>query len=314
MKKVIFVGGTSFSGSTFFHLTLGNDPHGFAGGEIRHLFYPTKEYHVQPNWNCGCEDPNCRVWEHVKQKGVTHLYESIFEELPEVEFIVDSSKNVLWASEHSERLAKQGIEAVHVLLWKTPLELAASLKKRGRLHGLHHWTRYHQLYSSVLPEWRSVAYRAYTDDQDAVLKAVCDYTGIPYFSGKEQFWQKSHHSLGGNLSARIHLYASSSDKFKDTVGRARDPNTLLDGIDSKYQKIYYERPSDPELEAAVAQLRREQPITDRIEEMLRAFDVAAPPPVREEWADLRLDRSPLITKVLKQRLKETYYGLRLRRG
>lgn len=314
MKKVIFVGGTSFSGSTFFTMTLGNDPHGFAGGEIRHLFHPTREFQVHENWTCGCEDPDCRLWDKVLRNGEDHLYETIFDAHPEVNFIVDSSKNVLWANEHTNRLAKRGIEAYNLLFWKTPLEFAASLKKRGRLEGLHHWTRYHRLFASVIPEWRGVAYGHYAQEQDAVLQAVCDYVGIPMFPGKERFWEKSHHVLGGNLSARIHLYAGESERFADTVGRARDPNAMLATLDSKYQKVYYERPADPELEAAVAELRSQQPITNRIEAMLAAYDVQASAPDREAWSDVHLDQSPIRMKAVKQRLRETVNGLRWRRN
>jgi hypothetical protein len=313
MKRVIFVGGTSFSGSTFFMMTLGNDPHGFAGGEIRLLFHPGKEFQVNENWTCGCDDLDCRLWDKVLKNGESHLYETIFDECPEVNFIVDSSKNVLWASEHSERLAKRGIEAHNIVIWKSTMEFAASLKKRGRLSALHHWTRYHQFYASVMPEWRAVAYRCYTREQDAVLQAVCDYTGIPMFPGKERFWEKSHHVLGGNPSARVHLYAGESERFADTLGRARDPNAMLASMDSKYQKIYYEPPADPELEAAVAELRSQQPITTQLEAMLKAYDVQGPPPEREAWSEVFLDQSPIRAKILKQRLRETVNGLRWRR-
>lgn len=314
MKKVIFVGGTSFSGSTFFTMTLGNDPHGFAGGEIRHLFHPTRDYQVHENWTCGCEDPACDLWDKVLRNGEDHLYETIFEAYPDVNFIVDSSKNVLWANEHTERLARQGIEAHNLLFWKSPLEFAASLKRRRRLDGLHHWTRYHRLFASVIPEWRAVAYRNYTQDQDAVLQAVCDTIGIPMFPGKQRFWEKSHHVLGGNLSARIHLYAGESERFADALSRAHNPNAMRATLESKYQKVYYEPPADPELDAAVAELRREQPVTDRIEAMLEAYDVQAPPPEREAWADVLLDQSPIRLKVIKQRLRETINGLRWRRN
>lgn len=314
MKKVIFIGGTSFSGSTFFAMTVGNDPHGFAGGEIRFLFHPEREIHVHENWTCGCADPTCGLWSKVLKNGETHLYQTIFDEYPDVNFIVDSSKNVLWANEQTERLAKQGIEAHNLLIWKTPLELAASLRKRGRLEGLHHWTRYHRLFASVISEWRSVAYRRYTQDQDAVLQAVCDTIGIPMFPGKDRFWEKSHHVLGGNPSARIHLYAGESERFSETLGRARDANAIRTTLDSKYQKVYYERPVDPELEAAVAELRREQPVTDRLEAMLAAYDVQATPPVPEEWSDVLLDQLPIRTKIIKQQLRETFNSLRWRRN
>src|SRR6266498_3705998 len=90
MKKVIFVGGTSFSGSTFFHLMLANDPKGFALGEIRSVFHPQRPDQI--NSVCGCGDPACTLWQQIRRNGENHVYETVFDLHPEVEFIVDSSK------------------------------------------------------------------------------------------------------------------------------------------------------------------------------------------------------------------------------
>ena len=45
MKQVIFVGSTSYSGSTFFDMTLGNDPTGFSCGEVYAFFHPFRPHH-----------------------------------------------------------------------------------------------------------------------------------------------------------------------------------------------------------------------------------------------------------------------------
>ena len=57
MKKVIFIGGTSYSGSTFFDMILANDPKGFSCGEVNALFNPYRPHHTDPL--CGCGDINC---------------------------------------------------------------------------------------------------------------------------------------------------------------------------------------------------------------------------------------------------------------
>src|SRR5690606_13273317 len=124
-------GGTSYSGSTFFHLTLANDPAGFAVGEVKHLFRPTKERHARPTWSCGCGDPNCDLWPRVKRNGEDRLYETIFEIHPEVEFIVDASKNVVWIDDQTANLKRQGIETRSIVIWKTLAEFAHSLQKRN---------------------------------------------------------------------------------------------------------------------------------------------------------------------------------------
>lgn len=284
-------------------MTLGNDPHGFAGGEMWHLFHPVKEKHFKETWVCGCGDPSCTLWETVKRNGEQHMYETIFAEHPEVEFIVDSGKNVMWIGEQAEQLRKKGIEVRHLLIWKTPLEFAHSLKKRKQLGRLDNWPRYHQLYSSVIADWRSVMYEHYTHEQDRTLATLCDYLGIPYFAGKERFWEKTHHVLGGNLSSRIHLYSGESGKFQDTLSRVDKAGYELAGLEGKHRTIYYETPTDASLDAAVQEMYRDYPSTTRIEAMLRAYDVDAESVDRQQWADLQLSGTALQLKRFKQAAK-----------
>lgn len=270
-RKVIFIGGTSYSGSTFFHLTLANDPHGFGAGEARHLFWPEKLRHVSASWVCGCGDPACRYWARVKKNGEKHLYESIFDLSPEVEFIVDSSKNVIWVAQQSERLRRQGIEVHHIVIWKTLLEYAHSLQKRNRLQedkGLANWPRYHRLYNSFMDEWRSVKYSEYTTNQADVLEAACSRIGIPYFPGKERFWERSYHVLGGNQSSRIHLYSKGSVDYQDVKGRTRSTSRSLEGAEAHHRSVYYEEPDQQALLNYTQQLRQTSPYVDQIENML----------------------------------------------
>ncbi|MHC4179030.1 MAG: hypothetical protein ACYSWU_16065, partial [Planctomycetota bacterium] len=117
-KTVIFVGGTSYSGSTFFDMTLANDPEGFSCGEVSALFFPYRPHHIEPD--CGCSDSDCSIWRRLLGNGYADFFPAIFERLPEVDFIVDSSKDVFWIAKQLKALRKHGIRAKHVLIWKDP--------------------------------------------------------------------------------------------------------------------------------------------------------------------------------------------------
>jgi hypothetical protein len=304
-KKVIFVGGTSYSGSTFFHLTIANDPKGFAVGEVKHLFRPTKERHTRPTWACGCGDPDCTLWSQVKKNGEAHLYETIFELHPEVEFIVDASKNVVWIDDQINYLAGQGIEVRNIVIWKTLLEYAHSLRKRNRLGAkggaeLASWPQYHRNFYSFVETFRAVKYAEYAQNQASVLQAACDYFGIPYFEGKERYWEKTHHSLGGNLSSRIHLYSKESDRYQDVQRRAKGHRSDQVADDKNYRQVYYESPDETSLEAHITRLRQENPYLDSVEEMLAAHDVANAAPPARDWPEVRLSAVDMRMKQLRQ--------------
>jgi hypothetical protein len=203
MKKVIFVGGTSYSGSTFFDMTLGNDPAGFSIGEAYAYFYPFRSHHLRPV--CSCGDTDCGFWSSMRSVDPRNLYGEIFRRLPHIDFIVDSSKHPLWIRQASRNLAEQGVETRNILIWKDPAEIALSFEKRGRFHHWQRsWVNYHRLYNTVVRDWVAIRYRSYVDDT-ASLGRVCDFLGIRHFPDKHRYWQKTHHLLFGNDSARIHL-------------------------------------------------------------------------------------------------------------
>jgi hypothetical protein len=304
MRKVIFVGGTAYSGSTLFHLMLANDPKGFALGEIRWLFDPLRADHL--NRICGCGDPNCPVWPQIRRNGRERIYETVFDLFPEVEFIVDSSKQPFWMRTQADHLARRGIATEQVLIWKTPLEFAASTKKRNRMAKWDSkWINYHRLYFSLIPCWRAVAYRPLTKDPQ-VLQAACEHVGIPWFAGKEEYWQRSYHAFGGNRSATFHLY-------KEEEARVQ----LIDYPDENmmryYRRIYENKQTDHDLEQIVATRMRQRPLFAPILQVLEQNSVLQKTSDLAPTMDLRFPSWLVALRRLKSRARTQIAKVRLRR-
>lgn len=291
-KTVIFVGGTSYSGSTFFDMTLGNDPAGFSCGEVYALFHPFRAHHVAPD--CGCADEQCDVWPQVLAAGEDRLYQTIFDRNPAVDFIVDSSKDPFWIADQAERLDRAGIEVKHILIWKTPVELAASFKKRGEFDAWERsWVNYFRLYLTLIRDWRAVPYADYTKDP-TVLADVCAYLGIPYFEGKKAYWEKTHHLLFGNDSARVHLAGDG----EYTTQTRREPFQ-----EPQLQTIYYRAVEDVDLQHAVARTVQDSPYIEGILALLQARDVRNLDKAGDETAvNLRMN----FTDVQLRRLKQAF--------
>lgn len=218
-KRVVFVGGTSYSGSTMLDMILGNAPNGFSCGEMGALFYPNRRHHLKHR--CGCEDLACKVWETVRNAGPAGAHMALFEMFPEVDFLIDSTKNPLWIREQGNVLERSGIDVVHILIWKAPQEFEHSRHKRERSSGWQRaWLHYHRAYMGMVKGWRAVRYRDLVESPDA-LKASCNHLKIPWFEGKERYWDKRHHILFGNNSAKIHLYDQLSEPFRACEERLR---------------------------------------------------------------------------------------------
>lgn len=266
MKKVVFLGGTSFSGSTFFHMVLANDPHGFAVGEAEWVFNPRKDNHV--NLTCTCGEEPCSVWGKVRTKREDTIFETVFDNYPDVEFIVSSSKNPFWIAKQSAQLRKRGIDTRHLVIWKTPLEFAQSSHRRQKFYKWERsWLSYHRVFATLFPDWRAVKYSEVAKtDRENTLRDTCDYLGIPYFDGKVNYWDKTFHVLSGNTSARFHLYEK------------KDAENIVKNYDNErsqfYRSIYYRETKDDFVQTAVEGAIQAEPMFSAVEKMLITHSVS----------------------------------------
>ena len=170
MQQVLFVGGTSYSGSTLLDMMLSHDPAGFSCGELNARVFPYRAKHIEPP--CGCGDVDCDVWTNTsREPDKVHL--SLFENFPDKKFLVDSSKSPIWIDEQSKVLRAAGIKPVNVLIWKTPAEFYASREKRGIPEGwAARWIDYHRRYFTLIDEWVSLPYSALVNEPRCTQPAV----------------------------------------------------------------------------------------------------------------------------------------------
>lgn len=269
MKRVIFVGGTSYSGSTFFNMVLANDSRGLAIGAVQNLFWPTKPYHFHMHCTCG-EQPG-EMWEKVKAAGEDALYPTLFEMFPDIDVIVESSKDPIWINNQTKSLEANGIAAQNIVMWKTPYELAHSFQKRGDVDAWKsEWEVYHRMYYTLIPEWKSVSYRDFTNSGLA-RSNVYRYLSLPEFPGKEHYWERDQHVLGGNPSARVHLYSTDDEKYLENVNRS---NSRIDVVEKGvHQSVHYSIGDDEALQSRVAEQINASPTLQSLLELLESRDV-----------------------------------------
>ncbi|RLD66247.1 MAG: hypothetical protein DRI95_07100 [Bacteroidetes bacterium] len=232
-KKVIFIGGSSFSGSTMLDMMMANSPDGFSVGEAYVLFHPFRPHHFKPE--CGCENPDCNFWLQVRKAGEKNFYKTIFTLLDDISFIVDSSKELWWIKKQSEYLQAQGITVFHLLIWKEPAAFAYSNLKRNRENWRKFWINYYRLYFTLIKDYVKIAYSDLVQHPDIILQDLCSKTGLNFHQNQKKFWEKKHHTLFGNASAKIHL--------KDVNNRV--PKQHKEGLENQeiqhqHQSIYYD--------------------------------------------------------------------------
>jgi len=275
-KSVIFVGGTAYSGSTLLDMMLASGPQGFSAGEVSALFRPYRPHHLHPT--CGCGDPACSLWPELKRFNEHGFWEEIFRRFPQVNTIVDSSKDPFWIRQQAEYLARHGLAVRHVLIWKTPGDFARSQLKRGQHKWERTWKNYHRLYVALVGVPLTVEYAQLVAEPSAILEQLCSELGVAHFAGKERYWDFTHHTLFGNTSAKIHLYDKESAAYRASASELRE-TTRTGGEPvsiERHRSIYEDAAGETALSPSlVAQIDADQELT-AIASLLEAASTRAP--------------------------------------
>jgi hypothetical protein len=101
---------------------------------------------------------------------------------------------------------------------------------------------YHRLCYSLHQQWQAVPCRDLVKDR-AALSRVCDFLSIPDLPGKERYWEdRQHHVVGGNPSARVHLYSVESVDYHENVRRSSSAIDLDHG--GNHRSIFYSTRDD----------------------------------------------------------------------
>ncbi len=195
-KKIIFIAGTSYSGSTLIDLILSNSSNATSVGEIESIFNPVKIHHLKKIEEIK-SDP---VWGTILNKGVGQLYQNLHDTL-DVETIVDSSKNPAWIRYHIDRLP-QDVSYQVILVYKSLPDLKHSYEKRGRYNWAKIYKRYHNLFFNTISDFKRIEYKDIplrTDNFWALLK----HLGTELEEERLEFWNQSRTNFFGNNNANI---------------------------------------------------------------------------------------------------------------
>ncbi|RPI34544.1 MAG: hypothetical protein EHM70_02545 [Chloroflexota bacterium] len=209
MATVVYVGGTSRSGSTMLHLILGNAANAFACGEAVSWFRPEKTHHFR--FDCACGQSDCPVWSGLKEVPEAQFYAAAFKKLP-IHYLVDSSKDISWLLDARRWTGACGIRNINVFIWKDPVDLAYSFWKREykktawRAHFVKYFRRVQEAGLPIL----AVNYNELARAPQQKIAEICAAIDMPYFAGKERFWEKEQHHLFGSFGVRKQVQIGDS--------------------------------------------------------------------------------------------------------
>ena len=196
MKKIIFITGTSYSGSTLLDLILSNNQSSISVGEIESIFNPVKPHHLKKIKEIKY-DP---IWGKILKNGAENLYNNLHDTLG-VETIIDSSKNPAWIQFHIDRLPKNISYSV-ILVYKSLPEFKYSFEKRGRYNWAKVYKRFHSLLFNTIVNFYRIEYKEIPLKSEKFL-LLLDSLNIKPSKNIFEFWKQSKSNFFGNNNANI---------------------------------------------------------------------------------------------------------------
>ena len=210
VPTLINICGSGRSGSTMLDVMLGNSPDAFSCGEVVEWFRPWRTHAFEIDYPRHGEP--CTVWDSLKNVPESRFHTTVARDM-NVNFVVDSSKEICWLIDVQRWAAAQSHKVFNLLIWKNPVDMAYSRWKQGD-RDLSRWRtgfkKYHNKILEIGLPFFAVNYNDLVNDPSRKLAEICTVIGMPYFEGKERFWEKKHCHLFGSLGIRRQIEAGHS--------------------------------------------------------------------------------------------------------
>lgn len=247
-KTLINILAAARSGSTMLDLMMGNDSESFSLGEVNAWFRPFRTHHFHIDCNCGYS--NCEYWNRVKHYKESEFHRNAFEDL-QVNYLVDSSKDLDWVIDNNKWALEHNIEIVNFIIYKPIKEFAHSIWKRDESldEAMNRFTKYYSRFMETRIPAYSINYRQLIENPEDMLKTLCSITGQNSYADRKKFWEKEHHHLFGSGGIRKQLRegnygfrvsANYPDNFLEQWDRYKieiQKNSSFSGIMDYLEKI-----------------------------------------------------------------------------
>lgn len=218
-KTIVNVLGAGRSGTTMLDLMLGNDEKSFSLGEVHAWFRPFRKHHFAIDCNCG--EADCSVWQKIKDAHESKFHATAFEAL-NVDYLVDSSKNLRWVIDTTIWAQENNIRVVNICIYKSAVEFIFSIWKRTRntesiSQALHEFKLYYSRLLETGLEFYTVKFNDLATEPDKILSRICLITGQHDYPARKEFWHKRSHHLFGSGGVRQQSRRGTSDIRADDI-------------------------------------------------------------------------------------------------
>ncbi len=223
IERVIFIAGADHSGSTMLGCALGADEDPF-----RHFHVGELHARFDPENRRLRLRAHARLWRRVDPAlGARSAYQQIVA-LTGAQAIVDSSKKLDWLKDQCALLEERGIPLDIVIAMRSNAALIHSALRRDQPEAQA--VRSVLYYRRLVDTLRGHPFRkAVTVDCDAFcrapsaqLRSLCAAIDLPYFPGKELYWNYKHYHFAGASIQRQQMLGAIPGGYREPIGE-NDP-------------------------------------------------------------------------------------------
>jgi hypothetical protein len=226
--------GAERTGSTMLDVMLGNGDGCFSCGEVSFWFRPMRKHNYI--LDCSCGESNCEIWAKLKNLKEEEFHEFL---LLKYQFVIDSSKNLVWIIDNYCRINSK-FQIINLVIYKDIENVIYSHWKRNndiKVFFKRYFQYYKELLQTGLPFY-TVKYEDLANDPSKILESICEKTGMNYFKGKEDFWLGEHHFLFGSHGIRQQLRKSQSFIYKAEKKNDGFYNYLKENEESLFKSVH----------------------------------------------------------------------------
>jgi len=209
--KICFISGAAHSGSTLLGLILGSHSSTFFMGEANKVSFFTDPNFDPKRKYCRLCGKECNIWSKVDPEK-DNKYEQLHN-ITKKSILIDSTKNVDWINRQLEILKNTKIEAQLIFLKR---DLRAVINSMARKYPnrildrlINDWiiqiTKTKTLYNLFQGKKMEIFYEDLSLNPDQNIEDLCHFLEITYEPEMKEYYNKDHHSLGGNIGTHYLL-------------------------------------------------------------------------------------------------------------
>jgi hypothetical protein len=209
--KIIFIAGADHSGSTLAGAILGADKkpyRHFHIGEAHAFFCKGNKRFGNPK--AARKMTGGEIWDEIDPMvGYENAYEEIFNKT-KAEMIIDSSKTPRNLSIFKTACVEKQY-SIHVVVTFRPFakiwnsDLKRNKNEKKIIQNINRYFRYKKMVMDQGLEYSIINMENLILDPPGITSALCSATGVPYFKGKENYWQFPGCHLYGSHTQRRHF-------------------------------------------------------------------------------------------------------------